>query len=143
MDRNQSLTPYIGVWKSREYHVKTPDGWQFYEYCGPDEVLIWEIMANGNVIERMESNPAYIAVGTFCTSAFELCIQNERNPCWKGRLNQRYRVELISDNELWLYGLEDVINEPEEYHYRLKAARKTTPFLNYQNELPRRKQRGI
>ena len=35
-------------------------------------------------------------------------------------INDRYRVEHIRRKEYWLYNLEDVKNEPEDYLYRLK-----------------------
>ena len=35
-------------------------------------------------------------------------------------LADRYRVEQITETEYWLYDLEDVETEPEDYRYRIK-----------------------
>ena len=35
-------------------------------------------------------------------------------------INDRYRVEHIRNNEYWLYDLEEVENEPEDYKFRMK-----------------------
>lgn len=38
-------------------------------------------------------------------------------------INDRYRIERINDNDIWLYDLEDVENEPEDYCFRIKIRR--------------------
>ena len=38
-------------------------------------------------------------------------------------LNDRYRVEQITETDYWLYDLEDVETEPEDYRYRVKIRR--------------------
>lgn len=38
-------------------------------------------------------------------------------------INEKYRVEPVSLSELWLYNLEDVGNEPEDYMLRVKMRR--------------------
>lgn len=35
-------------------------------------------------------------------------------------INDRYRVEHIGKNDYWLYDLEDVEKEPDDYRYRIK-----------------------
>ncbi len=38
-------------------------------------------------------------------------------------INDRYRVEHIHGDEYWLYDLEDVENEPDDYRFRIKIRR--------------------
>lgn len=35
-------------------------------------------------------------------------------------INDRYRIEYIREGEYWLYDLEDVENEPDDYEFRIK-----------------------
>ncbi len=116
-------TRFTGTWRSVEYHVNSPEGWRLYERCTADEVKLWTVMPDGQVVERPETDPSCIAAGHLNPQTSELVVRHKATPCWPGSLDRRFRVQAVSDDELWFYGLEDVAREPDDYHYRLKVVR--------------------
>ncbi len=103
----------IGIWRSAEYHISTCEGWVFHEAVEPDEITYWEFREDGIVFEWPEAKPGAIVVCRYTPSTEELYVMHGYSPFWPSPLEQRYRVEVISDTELWLYALDDrPINRP-------------------------------
>lgn len=129
-----------GKWKIVTFYAKRPDkSWRMYKRYG-NNVRLWEftegitinfytgaIAYEGELIEIRKKWKDNTTEYAYYVDEQELYIDRsayaEDGFC-EACVNQKYRVVPINPDELWLYILEDVKNEPEDYVFRVKIKRR-------------------
>ena len=131
--------PFTGRWKVISLYCNVHNqGWMLFEIYDPKS-FIWEFTE----IQKIEFPSGSVAYGgkltelrqkqepekteyAYYPSDRHLYIDRSDiesdgfvNMC----INDRYRVEWINDTDLWLYDLEDIGKEPEEYRFKMKIRR--------------------
>lgn len=117
------------------YYNEPGKGWVLFKIYGPDS-FVWEFteikkiefpsgeIAYGDKLKelRREHPPEEIEYAYY-PSDQQLYVDRsdtEEDGFIGICINDRYRVGRISKNEMWLYDLEDVNQEPEDYRFRMK-----------------------
>lgn len=127
---------FVGKFKIVSLYCKIQgQGWTLFKRYGNGS-FIWEfgesktlnfssgaVACEGNLKENFKTGPGGITGYAYYPSDSQLYIDRSGyapdgfcDIC----VNDRYRVERIRDGEYWLYDLEDVKNEPEDYRLRIK-----------------------
>lgn len=133
---NMESNLFIGKWKIVSLYCNVVDqGWTLFKTYGRNS-FIWEfieissirfpngsILHKGHLRELCRKHEPITTEYTYCERDRLLYIDRSDyepegfvNIC----INDRYRIEHIRRNEYWLYDLEDVENEPEDYRFRMK-----------------------
>lgn len=128
---------FIGKFKVMSLYCYVQEqGWTLFKRYGNNSFL-WEFEEErrlsfnsgakafeGKLKEDFEDSPKEITEYAYYPSDRQLYIDRSDyapdgfcNIC----INDRYRVEHIRNNEYWLYDLEDVEKEPEDYRFRMKV----------------------
>lgn len=136
---NQSVNLLIGRWRIVSLYANVVGrGWTLFKRYTSNST-IWELteektldFPSGNVsfkgrlTEHMRGQEEALAEYAYFPQHRELFIDRseygEGGTC-TSFLNDRYRVEQINPSYLWLYELEEVKNEPEDYRFRIKLKR--------------------
>lgn len=120
------------------YRYTRSHQWKLFKYLGHQDI-IWEfvenptftiyngvVMFHGKLREHFKSNPAKDTA--FNYYPVERMLQIDRSDHDSGGIcsmyiHERYRVEYIAENYYWIYDLESVEKEPEDYFFRFKLER--------------------
>lgn len=134
---NQSECLFTGKFKVVSLYVNIVEqGWILFKRYGNNSFL-WEFVPDrtlqfssgtvayeGKLVEHFKDSPKEITDFAWYPEDRQLYIDRSDyapdgfcNIC----INDRYRVERINKTDFWLYYLEDVENEPEDYQYRIKV----------------------
>ncbi len=128
--------PFNGKWRIVSLYCNVVEqGWTLFKRYG-SKSFVWEFCEIGSVRfptgstlhsgvlseSRLKYEPETTEF-TYCSADRLLYIDRSDyepdgfvNIC----INYRYRVEHIRGDEYWLYDLEDVEKEPEDYRFRMK-----------------------
>ncbi len=132
----QSENIFTGKWKIVSvYCYVQQQGWTFMKRYGPGD-FIWEFEQErqllsrvgesgfeGKLHEHFSDTPKGVTEYAYYPCDRKLYIdRSDYEPVGYCNIcvNDRYRAEYIRENEYWLYDLEDVEKEPEDYRFRLK-----------------------
>ena len=131
--------PFVGKWKIVSLYCNVVEqGWTLFKRYGHG-AFVWEFCEIGSVRfpvgsvfhsgvlrELRSKHDPETTEFTYCAADRLLYIDRSDyepdgfvNVC----INDRYRVEHIRGEEYWLYDLEDVEKEPEDYRFRMKIKR--------------------
>lgn len=131
--------PFNGKWKVLRLYCNVHNqGWVLFKIYG-NKSFIWEFsetekveFPSGNVFysgmlrEFRRNHAPEETEYSFSSKDKRLYIDRSHveqdnfiNIC----INEHYRVEHINDNDIWLYDLENVGKEPEEYRFKMKIRR--------------------
>ncbi|VDR33835.1 Uncharacterised protein [Alistipes sp. cv1] len=135
-EQDQSVNIFTGKWKVVSlYCFVQEQGWTLFKRYGHNS-FFWEfeevrklefptgtVAYEGRLKEHFIHSPKEETEYAYYPSDRQLYIDRSDyepdgfcNIC----INDRYRAEHIRKNEYWLYDLEDVEKEPEDYRYRIK-----------------------
>lgn len=128
---------FTGKWRIAALYANVVgQGWTLFKEYEPDE-FTWgfteslrltfpagTFVYSGKMLEQIKDGKDFLTEFSYFAEDRQLYIDRSDyaedgfcNIC----INDRYRVEQISPAELWLYDLEDVEKEPEDYRFRIKA----------------------
>lgn len=128
---------FVGKWKVVSLYAYVQEqGWTLFRRYGHNS-FIWEfeqtkilnfpsgeVAYEGKLKEHFIHSPKEETEYAYYPSDRQLYIDRSDyledgfcNIC----INDRYRVEHIRKNEYWLYDLEDVEKEPEDYQFKIKV----------------------
>ena len=132
----EESNPFTGKWKIVSLYCNVVEqGWTLFKRYGHG-AFVWEFCEIGSVRfpvgsvfhsgvlrELRSKHEPETTEYTYCSADRLLYIDRSDyepdrfvNIC----INDRYRVEHIRGNEYWLYDLENVENEPEDYKFKMK-----------------------
>jgi len=133
----ESQNIFIGKFKVVSLYCYVQEqGWTLFKRYGPKS-FTWEFAPEkqldfpsggmayeGKLKEHFHASPKEITEFAYYPADRQLYIDRSDyeldgfiNIC----INDRYRVEHIGGNDYWLYDLEDVEKEPEDYKFRMKV----------------------
>lgn len=128
--------PFTGQWKVLSLYCNVHDqGWILFKVYG-HKSFVWEftetdkikfpsgtVVYGGKLRELRRKEEPFETEFAYYPSDKHLYIDRSDiaedgfiNTC----INERYRVERINDKDLWIYDLEDVNKEPQEYCFKMK-----------------------
>lgn len=110
-----------GEWEWKDVSAGTHWGWFPLTEFGKNE-HIWCFRADGIMMSERDSRIVYLVRYSFRPRDRVLYLEGlELGPDGQPsvRVNEKYRVKIRSRNEIYLYDLEDVTVEPDEYSLRL------------------------
>lgn len=118
---------FRGTWKIVSLYCNVQgQGWTLFKKYGRNSFIWTFTQKDYRLIEQRKGEDATLTEYSYFPSDKQLYIDRSDyepdgfcNIC----INDRYRVEKINDSELWLYDLEDVENEPEDYRFKMKIRR--------------------
>ncbi len=134
---NQSERLFSGKFKVVSLYLNVVEqGWTLFRRYGP-KTFLWEFIPDktlnfpsgtvayeGKLHEHFRESPKEVTEFAWYPEDKQLYIDRSDyepdgfiNIC----INDRYRVERINKTDFWLYDLEDVENEPEDYRFRMKV----------------------
>ncbi len=124
-EKNQNLSAdYLaGKWRVTAFYLNTNLGWKLTKQYGLNSFL-WEFDRDGKLLEKRKDKPDFHTYYILNISERELLI--DRSGFEKGdtlSLNCRYLIEFINENECYLYDMENIDVEPQNYRYRMKIKR--------------------
>jgi hypothetical protein len=134
--KNEFENPFTGKWKIVSlYSNVVEQGWTLFKRYG-SRSFVWEFceigsvrFPNGSTLhsgvlrELRSKHKPETTEYTYCPADRLLYIDRshyEPDGFISICINDRYRVEYIRGDKYWLYDLEDVENEPEDYRFRMK-----------------------
>jgi hypothetical protein len=133
---SQESNPFTGKWRIISLYCNVVDqGWTLFKRYG-SKSFVWEfceigsvrfpsgsVLHSGVLHEVRPKHKAETTEYSYCSADRQLYIDRSDyepdgfvNIC----INDCYRVERVTETEYWLYDLEDVEKEPEDYRFRIK-----------------------
>jgi hypothetical protein len=114
---------FDGYWTVIRILVKTNTGWEAlpgYE----EKSLVWDFLGNIMLTEQLGEEELTSEYAWY-PERKELLIarQDAEEGSLYSLLNSRSRVEQISDTECLLFGLKDVVKEPEDFRLKIQIRR--------------------
>lgn len=124
-----------GVWKLDRWYVKhSPEDWRPVPYLLKQEKQPWYWIfgTKGYMVEGNRSSKKYMTRFWWDPDKMELVIDEshyEADGFCSICMEARYRVVKINRWSIMIYHLEDVENEPEDYHSQLILKRRWLDIL--------------
>jgi len=128
---NQTNTQYIylsGKWQSVNIGMLLHSGWEILKHYQEDE-MVWSFSLDG-IVSTVTTNkfesPVIYASYLYKKDEKFLMIDGhdlDRDGNIHARIIECYRIEFVSPDEIYLYDLEDVEVEPDDYSLRIHLKR--------------------
>ncbi len=117
---------FAGQWEAMQLDACTVDGWITFKVYEPGD-FTWNFRPKGTVIEKIRPRPIFKSVYCCFVKDNLLCIDRtfykfDRYVTRVGITN-KYRFHFINPDKCWLYDLTEVVNEPEDYRFRIRMKR--------------------
>ncbi len=119
---------FAGQWEAVQLEGCTTNGWKAFKTYKPGN-FTWDFHPKGTLIEKIRPRPVFKSIYSCFAKDNILFIDRtfykfDRYATRVGIAN-KYRFQFTNHDECWLYDLTDVVNEPEDYLFRIKIRRIT------------------
>lgn len=120
-----ALPLFEGQWDWRETNLHTAAGWLTVKQFEPKE-HIWNFRPDGIMASEVQGSLCYLVRYAYHQNVNILYLEGVEigqhgNPC--AVVLEKYRVVFLNRNEVFLFDMDNVEREPEDYSLRLTLKR--------------------